>query len=147
MDPEIALYALKRAALLIKKYAGGLISSDIQNEAKNVPMPHSIFLNYATLYQTLGFEFPKETLTSILNALEIEINSVSKEGLAISVPPYRVDVTRPADVIEEILRLFGYNQVPDTPLRFNTQAKYNWKNSQIRVGTGLSIICSSFFIR
>ena len=66
VDPEIGLYALKRAALLIKKYAGGLISSDIQNEAKNVPTSHSIFLNYATLYQTLGFEFPKDTYQKLL---------------------------------------------------------------------------------
>lgn len=145
VDPEIGLYALKRAALLIKKYAGGLISSDIQNDAKNVPTSHSIFLNYATLYQTLGFEFPKETLTSILNALEIEINNVSKEGLALSVPPYRVDVTRPADVIEEILRLYGYNQVPDAPLRFNTQAKYNWKNSQKLENEISNILCGMGF--
>ena len=146
VDPEISHYALKRAALLIKKYAGGLISSDIQNETKNnISTSHSIILNLATLNQTLGFEFPKETLISILNALEIEINKVSNESLALSVPAYRVDVTRQADVIEEILRLYGYNKVPDTPLRFNTQAKYDWKNSHKLENEISNILCGMGF--
>ena len=129
VDPEIGIYALKRAALLIKKYAGGHISSDIQKEVKTVPEPISVFLNYATLDQTLGFEFPKDTLTSILNALEIQINGSTQEGVALLVPSYRIDVTRQADVIEEILRVYGYNKVPEAPLKFHTQATYDWKNA------------------
>jgi len=128
VDPTLGIYALKRAALLIKKYAGGTISSEIQQEVKKVPKPVSLFLSYALLNDTLGFTFPKETLTTILNALEIEINGVTEEGVALSVPSYRVDVTRPADVIEEILRVYGYNKVPEAPLRFHTQATYDWKN-------------------
>ena len=128
IDPELGIYALKRAALLIKKYAGGTISSEIQQEVKKVPKAVSVFLSYAELNETLGFVFPKETLTSILNALEIGINGVSEEGIALSIPTYRVDVTRPADVIEEILRVYGYNKVPEAPLQFHTPVTYNWKN-------------------
>lgn len=129
VDPELGIYALKRAALLIKKYAGGTITSEIQEEVKKKPQAISVFLPYGKLNDMLGFEFPKETLTTILNALEIEINNVSEEGVALSIPTYRVDVTRPADLIEEILRIYGYNKVPEAPLKFRTPATYNWKNS------------------
>ena len=115
IDPNGTEYALKRAALLIKELAGGTISSDIIEVSQPQPEAIKVFLNYSDLNKTVGQIFPKETLNVILNALEMTIESVSESGIGLSVPPYRVDVTRPADVIEEILRVYGYNNITATP--------------------------------
>lgn len=115
IDPYMTEYALKRAALLIKELAGGSISSEIIEVAEPKPEPKKIFLSYQELNKTIGQEIPKETLDTILNALEITLESVSESGIGLSIPPYRVDVTRPADVIEEILRVYGYNNISATP--------------------------------
>ena len=128
IDPEIGVYALKRAAILIRDLAGGIISSDIQEVTRPLEDPSKIFLSYTELNKTIGQEIDEKKLNAILNALEIEINSVSESGIGMTIPRYRVDVTRPADVIEEILRIYGYNKILDVPLKYEASPTYQWKS-------------------
>ena len=128
IDPEIGVYALKRAAILIRDLAGGIISSDIQEVTRPLEEPSKIFLSYNQLNKTIGQEIDEKKLNAILNALEIEINSVSESGIGMTIPRYRVDVTRPADVIEEILRIYGYNKILDVPLKYEASPTYQWKS-------------------
>ena len=128
IDPEIGVYALKRAAILIRDLAGGIISSDIQEVTRPLEEPSKIFLSYTELNKTIGQEIDEKKLNAILNALEIEINSVSESGIGMTIPRYRVDVTRPADVIEEILRIYGYNKILDVPLKYEVSPEYQWKS-------------------
>ena len=128
IDPEIGVYALKRAAILIRDLAGGIISSDIQEVTRPLEEPSKIFLSYNQLNKTIGQEIDEKILNAILNALEIEINSVSESGIGMTIPRYRVDVTRPADVIEEILRIYGYNKILDVPLKYEASQVYHWKS-------------------
>jgi len=128
IDPEIGVYALKRAAILIRDLAGGIISSDIQEVTRPLEEPSKIFLSYTELNKTIGQEIDEKKLNAILNALEIEINSVSESGIGMTIPRYRVDVTRPADVIEEILRIYGYNKILDIPLKYEVSPAYQWKS-------------------
>jgi phenylalanyl-tRNA synthetase beta chain len=122
IDPEIGINALKRAAILIKQLGGGVISSEVQEFSKPLEAAAQIFLSYKKLEKTIGQKIEDKDLNAILNALEIEINNVSETGIGITIPRYRVDVTRPADVIEEILRVYGYNQLKDRPLLFEGQS-------------------------
>ena len=85
-------------------------------------------MSYEKLEKTIGQKIEEKDLNAILNALEIEINNVSETGIGMTIPRYRVDVTRPADVIEEILRVYGYNQLKDKPLLFEANPKYQWKS-------------------
>ena len=128
IDPEIGVYALKRAAILIRDLAGGIISSDIQEVTRPLEEPSKIFLSYNQLNKTIGQEIDEKKLNAILNALEIEINSVSESGIGMTIPRYRVDVTRPADVIEEILRIYGYNKILDVSLKYEASPAYQWKS-------------------
>ncbi len=129
IDPEIGIYALKRAALLIKKAAGGVVSSEIQEHAKPLAKPSPLFLSYEQIEKTIGEPLSKKDLNTIVNALEININSVSETGIGMIIPHYRVDVTRPADVIEEILRVYGYNNLSSKPLQFIANPPYSWKDA------------------
>lgn len=110
-DPEMTVFALKRAALLIKEVAGGEISSAI---ADAYPYPVSAFqveLSYQNVHRLIGKHIEPATIKEIITALQIEIITENAEGLQLKVPAYRVDVTREVDVIEEILRIYGYNNV------------------------------------
>ncbi|MBP7509761.1 MAG: phenylalanine--tRNA ligase subunit beta, partial [Prolixibacteraceae bacterium] len=110
-DPNGVLYALKRAALLIKETAGGTISSEVVDIYPVKAEHFNVEINLSNVKRLLGVEIPVEKLKNILQALEIEIVSETSEILGLKVPPYRVDVQREADVIEEILRIYGYNTV------------------------------------
>ena len=88
----------------------------------------SSLLSFEQLEKTIGQALRRKHLNTILNALEMEINNVSETGIAMTVPRYRVDVTRPADVIEEILRVYGYNNLDDRPLRYEAKPPYSWKD-------------------
>jgi len=129
IDPEIGVTALKRAAILIKKIAGGEITSDIQDFTKPLDKPNQIFLSFNELERTIGQPIEQKDLNTILNALEININNVSETGIGMTIPRYRVDVTRPADIIEEILRVYGYNNLEDKPLQYEANPPYNWRDS------------------
>ncbi|MGV6846598.1 MAG: phenylalanine--tRNA ligase subunit beta [Lutibacter sp.] len=115
IDPNFTEYALKRAANLIIEVAGGKISSEIVDLYPNKIEDHQVFLSYETMDRLIGVEIPRETVKNILASLEIKFNSVTEGGLGLTIPSYRVDVTREADVIEEILRVYGYNNVQFSP--------------------------------
>ncbi len=110
-DPNIAIYALKRAALLIKEVAGGEVSSQITDIYPTPIEDFKVEVTYKKINDLIGKEIPKDTIKSILNGLEIKIAKEENETLSLLVPPYRVDVKRDVDVIEDILRVYGYNNI------------------------------------
>ncbi len=111
VDPDITIYALKRAALLIKDIAGGRITSDIMDAYPNPVKPVVIDLLYQTSDSLTGKVINRKTIKSILESLQIKILEEKTDGLLLEVPPFKVDVTRQADVVEEILRIYGYNNI------------------------------------
>ena len=111
IDINMTKYALKRAALLIEKYAGGKMSSDILDLYPEKIEDFEVFLSFENTYKLIGQELPRETIKNILASLDIKINSVTDAGLGLVVPSYRVDVQREADIIEEVLRVYGYNNI------------------------------------
>ena len=111
IDPNGTIYALKEAAILVKELAGGEIASDIKD---NYPAPVADFaveLSYEYVNSLVGKVIPAETIKSIVTSLEMKIVAETAEGLSLSIPAYRVDVQRPCDVVEDILRIYGYNNV------------------------------------
>ncbi|MFI0489862.1 phenylalanine--tRNA ligase subunit beta [Flavobacterium sp.] len=111
IDPSITAYALKRAALLIQEVAGGEITSDIVDIYPKKIEDFPVVLNFNNVKKIIGQELSKEIIKNILASLEIKVNSVSDAGLGLIIPAYRVDVQREIDVIEEILRVYGYNNI------------------------------------
>jgi phenylalanyl-tRNA synthetase beta chain len=111
VDPNITKYALKFAAMLIAEIAGGEISSDPRDEYPNKIEDKQVFINFMKANKIIGQEIPKETIKKILSSLEIKVNNVTEAGLGLTIPSYRNDVTREIDVIEEILRVYGYNNI------------------------------------
>ena len=111
IDPNITEYALKRAALLIQEVAGGEITSDVINVYPKKIEDFTVFLNFSKVAKIIGQELPKDTIKKILVSLDIKVNSVSDAGLGLTIPSYRVDVQREIDVIEELLRVYGYNNI------------------------------------
>jgi phenylalanyl-tRNA synthetase beta chain len=111
IDPNITEFALKRAALLIKEVAGGEITSDIVDIYPKKIEDFAVFLSFDKTSKLIGQELPRETIKKILASLDIKINSISDAGLGLTIPSYRVDVHREVDVIEEILRVYGYNNI------------------------------------
>jgi len=111
IDPKITEYALKRAVLLIQEIAGGEITSDIADIYPNKIEDFQVRLSFDKVTKLIGQEIPTETIKSILTSLDIKINSVTETGLGLTIPAFRNDVTREADVIEEILRVYGYNNI------------------------------------
>lgn len=111
IDPTITEYALKRAAILIQEVAGGEITSDVVDLYPKKIEDFSTIVNFERINKIIGQEIPKETIKKILVSLDIKIISVSETGLGLVIPAYRVDVQREVDIIEEILRIYGYNNI------------------------------------
>ncbi|WP_405252553.1 phenylalanine--tRNA ligase subunit beta [Dokdonia sp. Asnod3-C12] len=111
IDPNIAEYALTRAALLIMEIAGGEITSEIVDIYPKKIEDQQVFLNFDNATKLIGEELPKEVIKGILMSLDIKINNVTESGIGMTIPAFRNDVTREADVIEEILRVYGYNNI------------------------------------
>ena len=111
IDPNGIIYALKQAAILCKQLAGGKISMNIKDVYPNPIEDFKVSLKYDYVNSLIGKEIPVSTVKSIVTSLEMKIDSENEEGLELSVPPYRVDVQRPCDVVEDILRIYGYNNV------------------------------------
>jgi len=111
VDPNITVFALKRAALLIQQVAGGVISSEISDLYPSPVEPFAVEVTYHNIDRLIGKAIGQDTIKSIIQALDIAIVKETAEGLSLQVPPYRVDVTREVDVIEEILRIYGYNNI------------------------------------
>ncbi|MGI6046699.1 MAG: phenylalanine--tRNA ligase subunit beta [Petrimonas sp.] len=110
-DPNNTVYVLKRAAMLIKEIAGGEIEGDIRDVYPVKIEKTQVILPFQKVNSLIGKEISKETIKNILQSLEIEIENESASDLTLRIPTYRVDVTRDVDVIEDILRIYGYNNV------------------------------------
>ena len=119
IDPNMTLYALRLAALLAKELAGGEIASEIKDSRKTPVEGFPVTLTYSYLDALVGKVIPRETVKSIVTSLEMEIAEETDEALSLVVPPYRVDVQRPCDVVEDILRIYGYNNV-EIPTSLNS---------------------------
>lgn len=111
IDPNGTIYALKQAALLCKELAGAKVSMEIKDVYPNPIDNASMRLDYDYVDRLIGKKIGNDTIKSILGTLEVEINAEDETGLDITVPAYRVDVQRPCDVVEDILRIYGYNNV------------------------------------
>ena len=111
VDPDGTIYALKQAAILCKQLAGGKISMEICDEYPNPIYPAQVELRYDYVNSLVGKEIPRETVKSIVESLEMKIEQETPDTLTLTVPAYRVDVQRPCDVVEDILRIYGYNNV------------------------------------
>ena len=111
IDPNGQLYAIKQAAILAKELAGAKVSMQIVDvHPKQLP-DFKVSLKYDYVDSLIGKHIPQETIKSIVTSLEMKIDSETSEGLELTVPAYRVDVQRPCDVVEDILRIYGYNNV------------------------------------
>lgn len=131
-DPNIVIYALKRAALLIKELAGGKITSDIIDIYPAPVKDFEVEVKYSHIDRLIGKAIGKENIKKILTALEIKIVNESETTLLLHVPPYRVDVRREADVIEDILRIYGFNNI-EVPSKVNSTLSYSPKPDDYRL--------------
>ena len=111
LDPNVTIYILKYAALLVKELAGGTITGDIQDVYPTVFNPYKVDITYDKINSLTGKVIPVEMVKSILDSLEMKITNETAEGLSLEVPVYRIDVQRDVDVIEDILRIYGYNNI------------------------------------
>ena len=111
IDPEITQYALKYAANLMVELAGGTIEGEIYEIEHELPEVYKFMLSFDQVNRTIGKEISRDNVSKILTGLEIKIEHSNDNGILVEIPRYRVDVTRPADVIEEILRVYGYNNI------------------------------------
>lgn len=115
-DPNMPPFALKRAALLIQQVAGGIISAEITDIYSDPIEPFRVPVHYRNIDRLIGIRIDRVEILRILNALDIQAEKISPDGFMAIVPPYRVDVTREADVVEEILRIYGLDNVPLSPV-------------------------------
>jgi phenylalanyl-tRNA synthetase beta chain len=118
IDPNITEFALKRAVILIQEIAGGVVSSDIDDFYPKKIEDFQVFLTFDKINQLIGQEIDTGVIKTILTSLDIKVNNVSESGLGLTIPAYRVDVQREVDVIEEILRVYGYNNI-ESDSKFN----------------------------
>ncbi|MDD7914200.1 phenylalanine--tRNA ligase subunit beta [Polaribacter ponticola] len=131
IDINMTEYALKRAALLIEEYAGGKMASDVSDFYPVKVEDFQVFFSYESAYRLIGQEIPKETIKNILASLEIKISSETEGGLGLTIPSYRTDVQREADIIEEILRVYGYNNI-EFSHKLNTSISFD-SNKQTKI--------------
>ena len=111
VDPNGTIYALQQAAILCKQLAGGKISMEVCDVYPE-PMKNAVVeLSYEYVHNLVGKEIPVDTIKSICESLEMKVLNETAEGLTLEIPAYRVDVQRPCDVVEDILRIYGYNNV------------------------------------
>ncbi|MBR4297439.1 MAG: phenylalanine--tRNA ligase subunit beta, partial [Bacteroidaceae bacterium] len=157
IDPDGQLYALKRAAQLIKELAGGEISMNIVDvEAPELVKKFSVDVTYDYIYSLIGKNIGSDVVKEILNSLEMKIISETEEGLSLEIPAYRVDVQRACDVVEDILRIYGYNNVEiptavksSLTIKGNVDAAYKLENlvSEQLVGCGFNEILNNSLTR
>ncbi|MDY4463949.1 MAG: phenylalanine--tRNA ligase subunit beta [Prevotella sp.] len=153
IDPEGTIYALKQAAILCQQLAGGKVSMEIRDEYPTPMTPAKVSLSYDYVDSLIGKKIGKETIKAIVTSLEMTIDSETESGLELTVPAYRVDVQRPCDVVEDILRIYGYNNVEiptqlksSLVIKGDEDKKYKMLNlvSEQLVGAGFrEILCNS----
>ncbi len=137
VDPNLTAYALKRAAILIKEVAGGEIAMDVVDTSPTEFKGQEIQFSYSRCCQLIGHRIEEGTVGSILKNLDIEITAQNGDEWTLNVPAYRVDVTREADVVEEVLRIYGFNNIP-LPSKLNTSIAYFPKPDVEKVQTVIS---------
>jgi phenylalanyl-tRNA synthetase beta chain len=125
-DPEITVYALQRAALLIQELAGGQIASTVSDLYPNPVKPFPVEVSYQNIQNLIGTAIPAEEIKKIITSLGIKVVADSSSGLSLEVPSYRVDVTRECDITEEVLRIYGYNNI-EIPTKVNASLSYGEK--------------------
>jgi phenylalanyl-tRNA synthetase beta chain len=146
VDPNITEYALKRAAILIKDIAGGEITSDIVDIYPNKIEDFQVRLSFENAEKLIGEEIPKEIIKRILTSLEIKVNNVTETGLGLMVPAYRNDVLREADIIEEVLRVYGYNNIKTTEkLNASISNSTRFEDHKIQNLVGNQLASQGFF--
>ena len=146
IDPNITVYALKRAALLIQELAGGEITSDIIDLYPNKIKDFEVRLSFENAKKLIGEEIPKETIKRILTSLEIKVNNITETGLGLTVPSYRNDVEREADIIEEILRVYGYNNIATTEkLNASISSTSKFEDYKIQNIIGNQLVSQGYF--
>jgi phenylalanyl-tRNA synthetase beta chain len=127
IDISMTEYALKRAALLIEEFAGGKMGSDVSDFYPEKIEDFQVFLAYENVDRLIGEVIPRETIKNILASLEIKISNETEGGIGVTIPSYRVDVQREADIIEEILRVYGYNNI-EFSHKLNTSISFDSNN-------------------
>jgi phenylalanyl-tRNA synthetase beta chain len=143
IDPNITEYALMHAAVLITNVTGGFITSEVVDKYPKKIEDHQVFLNYEKTTSLIGQEIPKEKIKQILTSLDIKVNNVTETGIGMTIPAFRNDVTREADVIEEILRVYGYNNIKFTE-KLNASISSNHKIGALLTSIGFhEILCNS----
>ena len=157
IDPDGQIYALKRAAQLIKELAGGDISMEIVDvEAPELVKKFSVDVTYDYIYSLIGKNIGSDVVKEILTSLEMKIVSETAEGLSLEVPAYRVDVQRAPDVVEDVLRIYGYNNVEipsavksSLTIKGDVDAAYKLENlvSEQLVGCGFNEILNNSLTR
>jgi len=146
IDPNITEYAIKRAANLIIELAGGKITSEIIDIYPHKIDDFQIFLSYERLNKLIGHFIPSEEVQNILASLDIKINNHTESGLNLTIPAYRVDVTREVDVIEEVLRVYGYNNVDfSEKLNMSITSSQEQKNEHIQKTVTSQLISQGFY--
>ncbi|MFV0377563.1 MAG: phenylalanine--tRNA ligase subunit beta, partial [Mangrovibacterium sp.] len=131
-DPNNVLWALKRAALLIKEVAGGSISSEVIDIYPNPIADFKVDVTFANIKRLIGKDLGVDVIKNILTSLEIKIEAETETGLSLAVPPYRVDVKREADIVEELLRIYGYNNI-EIPTQVNASLQYSIKPDPVKI--------------
>lgn len=145
VDPNLTIYALKRAAILVKELAGGEISSDIIDIYPNPIENFTVEVSLNRMRKLIGKDIETETIKNILAALDIAIVKEEGDALLLSVEPYRVDVQREADVVEEVLRIYGYNNI-EMPLQVRSTLSFEPRPEKDRiVNTAADLLSSNGF--
>ncbi|WP_420322769.1 phenylalanine--tRNA ligase subunit beta [Flagellimonas sp.] len=146
VDINMTEYALKRAAALIREIAGGDISSEVVDLYPKKFEERHVFLTFDKINSLIGQEIPRDTIKRILASLEIKVNNVTESGLGLTIPNYRVDVEREVDVIEEILRVFGYNNIDyKEKLTASIATSSRFENHNIQNVVGDLLVSQGFF--
>lgn len=146
IDPNITDYALKRAALLIQELAGGDITSDIVDIYPKKIEDFQVRLSFENAKKIIGEEIPRETIKRILTSLDIKINNVTEAGLGLTVPAFRNDVQREADIIEEILRVYGYNNISiSEKLNASISSMSRFEDYKVQNAVGTQLAGQGFF--
>ncbi|MEO5787987.1 phenylalanine--tRNA ligase subunit beta [Gelidibacter sp.] len=146
VDPNITEYALKRAALLIQEVAGGLITSNIVDIYPKKIEDFQVRLSFENAQKLIGEEIPTDIIKSILMSLDIKVNNVTETGLGLTVPAYRNDVVREADIIEEILRVYGYNNIKFTQkLNASISPSSRFEDFKLQNVVGNQLVSQGFY--
>lgn len=125
-DPDMTVIALKRAALLIAELGNGKISSPVSDIYPEPVKPYEVDVNYSNINRLIGAEIPAEEIKAIIIALGIHVETETADGLSLKVPAFKVDVTRECDITEEVLRIYGYNNI-EIPSKINASLSYTSK--------------------